>query len=159
SAIWIYDHLQEGGKPLPEGWTRLAYLAGAIPRFRFGHLVLSQSYRNPGMLASMASTLQRLTGGRFILGMGARCLEEEYRAFGLDHPSGGPRVRQLGEALELIRQMWSGVPTTFHGEGYRVEGAVCERPDPTIPILIGTNGPKAITVAARLADQWSWDGP
>ena len=66
---WGSDHLQQHREPWPEGWTRLTYLAAAIPRYRFGHLVLSQSYRNPGLLAAMASTLQRLSGGRFILGL------------------------------------------------------------------------------------------
>jgi alkanesulfonate monooxygenase SsuD/methylene tetrahydromethanopterin reductase-like flavin-dependent oxidoreductase (luciferase family) len=68
-------------------------------------------------------------------------------------------VAQLGEAIEVIRAMWTGSPATYQGRWYRIEGAVCERPDPPIPILVGTNGPKALGVAARLADQWNWDGP
>jgi len=95
STVWISDHLQQDEEPWPEGWTRLAYLAAAAPRFRFGHLVLSQSYRNPGLLGAMAATLQQLSGGRFILGLGAGWLEEEYRAFNFGYPSGGARVAQL----------------------------------------------------------------
>src|SRR6478752_2957767 len=113
TTVWMSDHLQQDGEPFPEGWTRLAYLAGAIPRFRYGHLVLSQSYRNPALLAAMASTLQRLSGGRFILGMGAGWLEEEYRAYGFDYPSGGTRVAQLAESIEVIRAMWTGAPATY----------------------------------------------
>jgi alkanesulfonate monooxygenase SsuD/methylene tetrahydromethanopterin reductase-like flavin-dependent oxidoreductase (luciferase family) len=159
STVWISDHLQQHGEPWPEGWTRLAYLAAAEPRFRYGHMVLSQSYRNPGLLGAMAATLQQLSGGRFILGIGAGWLEEEYRAFNFDYPSGGTRVAQLAEAIELIKTLWTESPATFHGEWYRLEDASCEQPDLPIPILVGTNGPKALKVVARLADWWNWDGP
>ena len=119
-----------------------------------------QSYRNPAVLAKMAATLQELTGGRFILGLGAGWHEEEYRAYNVDYPRPGIRVQQLAETIEIARAMWTQSPATFIGEHYRIEGAYCEpRPDPPIPILVGTNGPKAIAVAARLADIWCWDGP
>lgn len=159
STIWISDHLQHKGEPSPEGWTRLAYLAAALPRFRFGHLVLSQSYRNPGLLGVMAQTLQELSGGRVILGLGAGWLEEEYRAFNVPYPSGGIRVAQLQETIELLKTLWSESPATYHGQWYHLDEAHCERPDPPIPILVGTNGPKALKVVARLADWWNWDGP
>ena len=159
STLWLSDHLQQFGEPWPEGWTRLAYLAAAEPRFRYGHLVLSQSYRNPGLLGAMAATLQELSHGRFILGLGAGWLEEEYRAFNFDYPGGGARVAQLAEAIELIRTLWTETPATYHGEWYHLEQAACERPDPAIPILVGTNGAKALKVVARLADWWNWDGP
>jgi len=159
TSWWGSDHLQQHGEPWMEGWTRLTYLAAVLPRFRFGHLVLSQSYRNPALLASMAATLQQLSDGRFVLGLGAGWLEEEYRAFNFDYPSGGKRVDQLAETIEIVRRLWTGKPTTWAGEWYRVENAVCVRPEPDIPILIGTNGPKALKVTARLADMWNWDGP
>jgi alkanesulfonate monooxygenase SsuD/methylene tetrahydromethanopterin reductase-like flavin-dependent oxidoreductase (luciferase family) len=159
STMWISDHMQHNGAPWPEGWTRLTYLAAAMPRFRYGHMVLSQSYRNPGLLGVMAATLQRLTGGRFILGLGAGWLEEEYRAFNFEFPRPGIRVQQLEEAIELIQTLWRESPATFEGEWYRLAGAVCERPDPPIPILVGTNGPRALKVVARKADWWNWDGP
>jgi len=159
STVWISDHLHYQDEPWPEGWTRLTYLAATFPRFRFGHMVLSQSYRNPGLLGAMAATLQDLSGGRLILGLGAGWLEEEYRAFGYDYPSGGTRVAQLAEAIELIKTLWTESPATYHGEWYHIEKARCRRPDPPIPILVGTNGPKALKVVARLADWWNWDGP
>jgi alkanesulfonate monooxygenase SsuD/methylene tetrahydromethanopterin reductase-like flavin-dependent oxidoreductase (luciferase family) len=160
STVWISDHLQFGDDEILEGWTLLAYLAAAFPRFRYGHLVLGQSYRNPALLAKMAATLQLLTGGRFILGLGAGWHEEEYRSYGYDYPSGGTRVAQLAEAIEVIRAMWTQSPATYHGTWYQVEAAYCEpRPDPPIPIMVGTNGPKALAVTARLADMWNWDGP
>ena len=135
-------------------------IAAAFPRFRYGHLVLSQSFRNPALLAKMAATLQVLTGGRFILGIGAGWHEEEYRAYNYEYPSGGTRVAQMGEAIEILRAMWTQSPATYHGTYYQIEDAYCEpRPDTPIPIMVGTNGPKALAVTARLADSWNWDGP
>jgi alkanesulfonate monooxygenase SsuD/methylene tetrahydromethanopterin reductase-like flavin-dependent oxidoreductase (luciferase family) len=160
STIWVDDHLQKGDRRLMEGWTRLTYLAAAFPRFRVGHLVLSQSFRNPALVAKMGATLQELSGGRFILGLGAGWLEEEYLAYGYDYPSGGVRVAQLEEAIEVIRAMWTDYPADYHGNYYRLEGARCEpRPEIPIPIMVGTNGPKALGVTARQADWWNWDGP
>jgi alkanesulfonate monooxygenase SsuD/methylene tetrahydromethanopterin reductase-like flavin-dependent oxidoreductase (luciferase family) len=160
STVWISDHFQFGDRPTAEGWTLLTYLAASFPRFRYGHLVLGQSFRNPALLAKMAATLQELTGGRYILGLGAGWHEEEYRAYGYEYPSGGVRVQQLAEAIEVIRVMWTQSPATYHGTWYHVDGGYCEpRPDPPIPIMIGTNGRKALGVVARLADMWNWDGP
>jgi alkanesulfonate monooxygenase SsuD/methylene tetrahydromethanopterin reductase-like flavin-dependent oxidoreductase (luciferase family) len=160
STVWIEDHLQFETRAIAEGWTSLTYLAALFPRFRFGHLVLSQSFRNPALLAKMAATLQTLTRGRYILGIGAGWHEEEYRSYGYEYPSGGMRVDQLAEAIEVMRAMWNESPATYEGDWYRVAAAYCEpRPDPPIPIMVGTNGPKALRVTARLADWWNWDGP
>src|SRR5689334_219861 len=106
STVWIEDHLQFQARPTMEGWTLLTYLAALYPRYRFGHLVLSQSYRNPALLAKMAATLQDLTGGRYILGIGAGWHEEEYRAYGFDYATGGVRVGQLAEAITVLRALW-----------------------------------------------------
>jgi alkanesulfonate monooxygenase SsuD/methylene tetrahydromethanopterin reductase-like flavin-dependent oxidoreductase (luciferase family) len=160
STVWISDHLQFGDRQTVEGWTLLSYLAAAFPRVRYGHLVLSQSFRNPALLAKMAASLQLLTGGRFIMGIGAGWHDEEYRAYNYEYPSGGTRVAQMAEAIEVMRAMWTQSPATYHGAHYQIEGAYCEpRPDPPIPIMVGTNGPKALAVTARLADWWNWDGP
>jgi alkanesulfonate monooxygenase SsuD/methylene tetrahydromethanopterin reductase-like flavin-dependent oxidoreductase (luciferase family) len=160
STVWVDDHLMFGSDQVLEGWTLLTWLAAAYPRFRYGHLVLSQSYRNPALLAKMAATLQLLTGGRFTLGLGAGWHDEEYHAYGYEYPGGGVRVAQLAETIELIRAMWTQSPATYHGTYYHVDQAYCEpRPDPPIPIIVGTNGPKALGVVARLADGWNWDGP
>ena len=160
STVWISDHFQFGDRSTVEAWTALTYLAAAFPRFRFGHLVLGQGYRNPALLAKMAATLQELSGGRYVLGLGAGWHEEEYRAYGYDYPRGGVRVEQLAEAIQVIRAVWTQSPATFHGEHYRVDGAYCmPKPEPPIPIMVGTHGDKALRVVARLADWWTWDGP
>jgi alkanesulfonate monooxygenase SsuD/methylene tetrahydromethanopterin reductase-like flavin-dependent oxidoreductase (luciferase family) len=160
TTLWVSDHFQFGDGPVLEGWTWLTYLAALFPHLKVGHLVLGQGYRNPALLAKMGATLQFLTGGRFILGMGAGWHEEEYRAYGYGYPSRGTRVAQLTEAIQIIRAMWTESPATFHGEQYRIDGAYCEpRPDPIPPILVGTQGPRALRTVARLADGWSWDAP
>lgn len=159
STVWISDHFQIDGDPWPEAWTRLTWLAAAFPRIRVGSLVLSQSFRNPGLLGVMAATLQELSGGRLILGLGAGWLEEEYRAFDYEYPTPGTRVAQLAETIELLKALWTTSPATYHGDHYHIEGAISQHPTTPIPILVGTNGPKAIRVTARLADWWCWDGP
>ena len=135
----------------------MTYLATANPRFRYGNMVLGQSYRNPALLAKMAQTLQFVSGGRCILGIGAGWLGEEYQAFGYEYPPAGVRVDQLAEAIQVIRAVW--VQSEFGGRHYRTKGELCDAPDPPIPIMVGTNGPKALAVTARHADWWNWDGP
>jgi alkanesulfonate monooxygenase SsuD/methylene tetrahydromethanopterin reductase-like flavin-dependent oxidoreductase (luciferase family) len=157
TTVWISDHFQYAGEPYLEAWTVMTYLATAYPRFRYGNMVIGQSYRNPALLAKMAQTLQFVTGGRCILGIGAGWLEEEYQAYGYEYPPAGVRVDQLAEAIQVIRAVWA--QSEFEGRHYRTKGALCEAPDPPIPIMVGTNGPKALAVTARHADWWNWDGP
>jgi alkanesulfonate monooxygenase SsuD/methylene tetrahydromethanopterin reductase-like flavin-dependent oxidoreductase (luciferase family) len=160
STVWISDHLQAGDAPIVEAWTTMAILAALFPRFRIGSMVISQSYRNPALLAKMAATFQELSGGRLILGLGAGWQEDEYRSYHFDYPSGGTRVAQLAEAIQVLRAMWTDSPASFHGEHYAIDAAYCEpRPQQPIPIMVGTNGPKALAVTARHADWWCWDGP
>ena len=160
TTLWVSDHLQFGDAPVLEGWTRLTYLAALFPHLKVGHLVLGQGYRNPALLARMGATLQHLTGGRFILGIGAGWHEEEYRAYGYGYPSRADRVAQLTEALQIIRAMWTQSPATFHGENYSIENAYClPHPDPLPPIMVGSPGPRVLRATARYADGWNWDAP
>src|SRR5919205_4620222 len=99
ASAWFIDHLQFEDSDLLEGWTALTYLAALHPELQWGHSVLCQSFRNPAHLAKMAATLQFLSGGRFILGIGAGWHEAEYRAYGYEFPSSGVRVEQLEETL------------------------------------------------------------
>lgn len=160
SSLWVSDHLQHGAWPSVEGWTTLTYLAALAPSYRVGHLVLAQSFRNPALLARMASTLQYLTGGRFVLGMGAGWKQEEYDAYDFPFPSAGTRIAQLGEAIDLVRTMWTESPATYAGKHYRVTEAYAEpRPDPMPKILVGGQGPKLMRLVAEKADMWIWDYP
>ena len=160
TALWISDHLQHGDEPVFEAWTLLTYLAALAPSYRVGNMVLGQSYRNPALLAKMAATLQIVSGGRFVLGIGAGWKEDEYLAYGYPFPRAGQRIEQLAEAIDLIRAMWSDGPVTFEGQHYAVREAYCApAPRPSPPILVGGQGPKLMRVAAAKADAWVWDGP
>jgi alkanesulfonate monooxygenase SsuD/methylene tetrahydromethanopterin reductase-like flavin-dependent oxidoreductase (luciferase family) len=159
TTAWISDHLQVDGEAQGDAWTFMTWLATTFPTLRVGSMVLSQSYRNPGLLGVMAQTLQELSGGRLVLGLGAGWLEDEYRAFNYEFPRPGVRVAQLAETIQLLKALWSSSPATFDGEWYRLEGAICARPEPPVPIMVGTNGPRALQVVARHADWWVWDGP
>src|SRR5262245_473420 len=107
TTVWLADHLQFGDQPMLEAWVHIAYLAGAYPRFKYGHLVNCQSFRNPALLAKMGATMQHLTGGRFIMGLGAGWHQEEYDAYNLEYPAPGARVEQLAETIEIVRAMWT----------------------------------------------------
>jgi alkanesulfonate monooxygenase SsuD/methylene tetrahydromethanopterin reductase-like flavin-dependent oxidoreductase (luciferase family) len=159
STIWVEDHLQWGGYPTLEAFATIAYLAAEFPQYRIGSIVFGQGYRNPALLAKMAATLQYLSGGRFILGLGAGWKEDEHRAYGYPFPPGRVRVAQLAEAIQLMRAMWTQSPATFTGKHYTVEHAYCEpRPDPMIPIHVGGGGEKeTLSVVARYADAWNFN--
>ena len=160
SAMWISDHLQNDDRPVFEAWTTLTYLAALAPSYRVGHMVLSQSYRNPALLAKMSATLQVLTGGRVVVGLGAGWQEDEYAAYGFPFPPAAVRIEQLGEAIDVLRAMWTETPASYQGQHYRVANAYCEpQPRPCPPILIGGQGPKMIRLVAEKADAWQWDGP
>jgi alkanesulfonate monooxygenase SsuD/methylene tetrahydromethanopterin reductase-like flavin-dependent oxidoreductase (luciferase family) len=158
TTIWLDDHLQKGDRPCLDAWVLIAYLAGVYPRFKYGHLVNSQSFRNPALLAKMGASMQYLIKGRFIMGLGAGWYKQEYDAYNFDFDAPGARVERLAETIEILRTLWTQSPATYHGKHYRVENAYCEpRPDPLPRILVGTNGKKALGVTARLADAWNWD--
>ena len=101
-SAWFIDHLQ--GDVL-EGWTALTYLSALHPELRWGHSVLCQSFRNPALVAKMGATLQFLSGGRFVLGIGAGGHAADYRAYGYAFPPGRTRVAELNEALQIIKAL------------------------------------------------------
>src|SRR5947208_1579203 len=141
STLWVEDHLQLGEIATHECMTTLSYFAGEFPQFRVGALVLCQSYRNPALTAKMAASLQLLSGGRFILGLGAGWKADEYRAYGYPYPDTKTR------------------PATFIGKHYSIRDAYCEpRPEPPIPLLIGGGGEeKTLAIVARPADWWNFN--
>jgi alkanesulfonate monooxygenase SsuD/methylene tetrahydromethanopterin reductase-like flavin-dependent oxidoreductase (luciferase family) len=160
-SVWLTDHLQYEARAILEGWTTLTYFTGLYPHFNFGHTVLSQSFRNPALLAKMAATLQYVSRGRFILGMGTGWKEDEYQAYGYNFPSAGVRIEQLEEALQIIKALWHQEQVAFQGKHYHVTNAYCEpKPDPYPPILVGGSKPRILRVIARHADWWnvSWTG-
>lgn len=155
-SVWMMDHLQFNDRDVLEGFTTLTYMAALHPQLKFGHTVLCQSFRNPALLAKMSSTLQFLSGGRFILGLGAGWHEEEYLAYGYDFPSSRTRVEQLEEAVQIIKAMWTETQTTFEGQYYRVRDAYCEpKPNPAPSIMVGAFKPKMLHLTAKYADGWN----
>ena len=155
-SAWAIDHLEDGSSPMMEGYTTIAYLAGMHPGLKFGNTVISQVFRNPALLAKMAATLQFLSGGRFILGIGAGGQGAESRAYGYDFSPGAVRVEQLEETLQIIRAMWTKEQATFTGKHYRVEGAYCApKPVPLPPVALGAFGPRMLLLTATYADWWN----
>lgn len=154
TTLWFDDHMQKDHAPILESWTTLSYLAALYPAYQFGTLVLCQSYRNPALLAKMSATLQTLTGGRYIAGIGAGWKEDEYRAYGYTFPGARQRVEQLEETVQILRRMWTRSPASFHGRHYRVDQAECEPlPSPPPPLLIGGGGEqRTLRVVAQYAD-------
>ena len=140
-SCWVIDHLQFGADPILECLAFLAYHAGQVPGLRWGTLVLGQRYRHPALTAKVAATLQHLTGGRFILGLGAGDAAAEHRAYGYPFPPARERVAQLDEAARIVTALWRGGPVTFTGAHYRVAGARClPAPEPPPTLLIGGGG-------------------
>lgn len=155
-SAWIIDHLQSGDDDMLEGFTTLAYMAALHPQLKFGHTVLCQSYRNPALVAKMGATLQFLSGGRFILGMGAGWDAEEYHAYGYDFPPAHVRVEQLEEALRIIKALWTEENATFEGKYYHVREAFCEpKPTPLPTVMVGAFKPKMLRLTAQYADWWN----
>lgn len=155
-SAWFTDHLQDDTTALLEGWTALTYMAALYPQFHFGHAVLCQSFRNPALLAKMAATLQYMSGGRFILGVGAGWKEDEYKAYGYNFPSAGTRIGELEETLQIVKALWQDKQATVRGKHYQVVEAYCEpKPDPLPPLMIGGSKPRLLRIVARYADWWN----
>jgi alkanesulfonate monooxygenase SsuD/methylene tetrahydromethanopterin reductase-like flavin-dependent oxidoreductase (luciferase family) len=166
-SVWLGDHFTLGGMTnldadILECLTSCAYLSAKFPNLKFGPLTLASSFRNPALLAKITATLSVLSEGKFILGMGAGWNEEEYRRYGYEFPSNVTRIKQMEEAVQIIKLLWTQDGVTFKGKYHRVENAYCNpKPDPVPPILIGGGGEKfTLKVVARYADWyngWCYD--
>ena len=165
-SLWIDDHLlaDEGDPTDPklEGWATLSALAVLTERVRLGLLVAANTFRNPGLTAKIATTVDHLSNGRLVLGLGGGWFEREHDAFGLDFGTGfGERLDRLDEAVGLIRRLLDGERVTHEGRFYVMHDALCA-PLPVqahLPILIGGSGPtKTLRTTARYADLWNGYG-
>jgi alkanesulfonate monooxygenase SsuD/methylene tetrahydromethanopterin reductase-like flavin-dependent oxidoreductase (luciferase family) len=148
-GVWLWDHLRGGGAagpaPVPECWTAMSALAASTERVTIGPLVLNVANRHPGVLANMAATLQELSGGRLLLGIGAggshdTPYADEQLALGREVGRDPERRAELERALEQIRALWSGRPPGFL------------QPAPAPPLVVGGFGPKMAELAGRLGD-------
>ena len=159
-SIWLYDHFHTVPPPRQavtfECWTSVAALARDTKRVRIGQMVTCNSYRNPALLAKMASTVDVLSHGRLNFGIGAGWYEHEYRAYGYAYPDAPLRLRQLREAVQILLAMWTQQETRFEGTYYQVRGAINQPKGvqkPHIPLLIGGDGEKVtLKLVAQYAD-------
>jgi alkanesulfonate monooxygenase SsuD/methylene tetrahydromethanopterin reductase-like flavin-dependent oxidoreductase (luciferase family) len=148
------DHLH-GRQPTFEPWTMLSWVAAATSRVLVATRVLGVPYRHPAVVAKMAESFDRLSGGRLVLGLGGGAVDEEFRAFGLGVRSPRDKVDGLEEAIRIARGMWSRPAFSFEGRLYHADGAELEpKPAHRIPIWLGTYGDRALALTGRLADGW-----
>lgn len=165
-SLWLDDHLlaDEGDwhDAKLEGWATLAAVAAVTTRAKLGLLVAANTFRNPGLTTKLATTLDHLSDGRFILGIGGGWFGREHEAFGLDFGSGfGERLDRLEESVDLIERLLAGEQVTHSGRFYSMVDALC-KPRPIqarLPILIGGSGrEKTLRTTARHADMWNGYG-
>ena len=158
-SIWVTDHLIHQNERETRGpwecWSLITALAAVTERVEIGTLVLCTGFRNPAMLAKMADTVEEISGGRLILGLGAGWNEPEYRMFGypFDH-----RVDRFEEAITIITGLLREGRVDFEGTYYQARSAVLQPRGPRPngpPIMFGTTGPRMLDLTARYADQWN----
>ena len=162
-SIWVYDHLifrfpPEPEEGLHEAWTTLTALAAVVPRVELGALVMCSSFRNAGLMAKMGATLDDLSGGRLILGLGCGWHEPEYDAFGFpfDH-----LVGRFEEDLEVVSRLLRGEEVSFQGRWSQYERAkLLPPPARRTPTLVASKGERMLRLTARWADAWNtaWFG-
>jgi alkanesulfonate monooxygenase SsuD/methylene tetrahydromethanopterin reductase-like flavin-dependent oxidoreductase (luciferase family) len=161
-SAWIPDHFMDQNYDVPEALVTLSHLSALYPKLYFGPVVLGQSYRNPALLAKMAATLQQLTNGRFVLGIGAGWHEKECIAYGYDFPPASIRIAQLAEVVQICKAMWNSAQpeATFQGQHHHIKKAICNpKPLPPPPVMIGGAGEKLmLRVVAQHADWWNLVG-
>lgn len=144
-----------GHSPTFETWTMLTWITAATSRIGIATRVLGVPYRSPAMVAKMAESLDRLSGGRLILGLGAGYSDSEFRAFGLGVPTPREKIDGLADALTVIRGLWSAPDFSFDGRIHHTDHADLEpKPARRIPVWLGTFGPRALAITGRLADGW-----
>ena len=159
-SIWVYDHFHNVPKPAQEAvfecWTTIAAISQRTSRIRLGQMVGCNSYRNPGLLAKITSTVDVISGGRLDWGIGAGWYESEYRGYGYEFAKPSDRIGMLKETVEIVKSMWSQPETTYDGKYYKMSRANCDpKPlqQPHPPIWIGGGGEQlTLRVVAQHAD-------
>lgn len=166
-GLWVADHFMpfmgDDLGDFHEAWSLLAGLAAAVPRVRIGPLVTGNTYRNPGVLAKIATTVDHISGGRCVLGIGSGWQENEHVAYGIEYLTAGKRLSKLEEAAAIIRSLLSEERTDLDGEYYTFQNAPLQ-PKPVqdrLPIMIGGGGEKrTLRITAQYADEWNvWGTP
>src|SRR2546427_9112423 len=167
-AACVTDHFMPSTKDRAgdalECWTTLAALAPLVPRIRIGTIVVGNTYRQPAVVAKMAATVDVISGGRLVLGLGAAWQENEHAAYGIPFYTVGERLARLDEACRVIKALWTQSKATLDGKFYSLSDAPLEpkpvqRPHPEL--MIGGDGEKGtLGIVGRPADHWNgWGGP
>ncbi len=166
-GFWYADHFmpnaEDTSAPWPEAWMTLAAVGASVPRLRIGTLVAGNTYRHPAVLAKMAATLDHITGGRMVLGLGAGWQENEHKQYGIPFFTMPERLRRLDEACRVIKALYGSEKADFEGRYYRLDNASLE-PKPVqspMPLLIGGGGERVtLKITAKYADEWNvWGTP
>ena len=158
--IWVYDHFHNVPTPAHEAvfecWTTIAAISQRTSRVRLGQMVGCNSYRNPGLLAKITSTIDVISGGRLDWGIGAGWYENEYKGYGYEFPKPSERIGMLKETVEIVKSMWTNEETTYDGRFYKMSRANCDpKPlqNPHPPVWIGGGGEQlTLRVVAQHAD-------
>lgn len=168
-GFWYADHYMPNtpdGEPISgdfnECFSVLAGLAAVTKRMRLGSLVTPTTINHPALIANRSATIDHISNGRFVLGMGAGWQVNEHKAYGIDLLEAKPRVDRFAEAIEIVKSLLANERTTFHGQHFDITNAPCE-PKPvqtTLPILVGTGGNRMLRLTARFAQEWNtWGTP
>ncbi|MGA9279102.1 LLM class flavin-dependent oxidoreductase [Ilumatobacter sp.] len=168
-GLWYADHYMpntgdESFTPgdMHECWSLLPAVAAVTSNIRLGPLVAPTSVHHPALLANRAATLDHLSGGRFVLGMGAGWQINEHAAYGIDLEAPGPRVSRFEESIQIVRSLLDDDRTTFRGEFYEFTDAPCD-PKPVqerLPIVVGTKSPRMLRITCTYAQEWNtWGAP
>lgn len=159
-SLWVYDHFHNVPRPAQEAvfecWTTIAAISQRTSTIRLGQMVGCNSYRNPGLLAKITSTIDVISGGRLDWGIGAGWYESEYKGYGFEFAKPSDRIGMLKETVEIVKSMWSQPETTYDGKYYKLSRANCDpkplqKPNP--PVWIGGGGEQlTLRVVAQHAD-------
>jgi alkanesulfonate monooxygenase SsuD/methylene tetrahydromethanopterin reductase-like flavin-dependent oxidoreductase (luciferase family) len=157
-SIWIGDHLLYRGDGRPErgpweAWTLLSGLAAVTERVQLGPLVACASFHSPGLIAKMAATLDEISGGRFVLGLGAGWNRVEYDAFGIPYDH---RVSRFEESFEIVRRLLAGERVTLAGRFWAAQDAVLlPSPRRRVPLMVGSHGERMLGITLPHVDSWN----
>ena len=161
-GIWLADHFMpnndDTSAPIPEAWTTLAALSSLIPRLRMGTLVTGNTYRHPAVLAKMAATVDHISNGRVVLGLGSGWQENEHAKYGIPFFTVNNRLERLEEACQVIKALFSEESANFSGKFYQLaEAPLVPKPvQANLPLLIGGGGEKVtLKITAKYADEWN----
>ncbi|MCU1356337.1 MAG: class flavin-dependent oxidoreductase [Acidimicrobiales bacterium] len=166
-GVWIADHFMPNDddaldQPVGECFSLLAALAAAVPRVRLGSLVAGNTYRHPAVLTKAAATIDQISGGRFVLGLGAGWQQNEHDRYGIPLGSVSERIAWFEEACEVVTSLRDQDRTTVTGQRYQLTDApLVPKPTGPLPLLIGSSGQqKMAAIVARYADEWNtWSTP